>query len=192
MTKETAQADTPPTGADGGVLPGLKAGGFVTTKGHPDNKATLAVLVAGPAPKASDGVDRANSAYLTLARELDTRGKAVVLGGPESSAGDRGVVNALRSNDELASSVSSVDTADTIYDQIAVVCTPAGRTNGQPRAIRHLRHHRRPLPSSHERVISCWRVRGHESIVVTGGNGLGLGVCPASPDLIPASCAALR
>ena len=132
MTKETAQADAPPTGADGGVLPGLKAGGFVTTKGHPDNKATLAVLVAGPAPKASDGIDRANGAYLTLARELDTRGKAVVLGGPESSAGDRGVVNALRSNDELASSVSSVDTADTIYGQIAVVYALQAETNGQP------------------------------------------------------------
>jgi hypothetical protein len=121
MTKETVQADTPPAGAEGGVLPGLKAGGFVTTSGHPDNKATLAVLVAGPAPKASDGVDRANGAYLALARELDSRGKAAVIGGPESAAGDRGVVNALRGNGELAGSVSSVDTVDTIYGQVALV-----------------------------------------------------------------------
>jgi hypothetical protein len=89
-------------------------------------------VVAGPAPKASDGTDRANGAYLALARELDARGKAAVLGGPESSASDRGVVNALRGNDELASSVSSVDTADTIYGQIAVVYALQADINGQP------------------------------------------------------------
>ncbi len=132
MTKEISQAGSAPSEAEGGVLPGLQAGGFLTTSGHPETKATMAVLVAGPAPKESDGVDRANSAYLALARELDMRGRSAVIGGPESAAGDRGVVDALRSDDGLAGEVSSVDTADTIYGQIAVVyaleADAAGRT----------------------------------------------------------------
>jgi Copper transport outer membrane protein, MctB len=131
MTKEISQAGSPPTGAEGGVLPGLKAGGFITTNGHPERMATMAVLVAGPAPEEADGVDRANNAYLAIARELDAGGRSAVVGGPESAAGDRGVVNALRSNDSLASAVSSVDTADTIYGQIAVVYALEADAAGQ-------------------------------------------------------------
>ena len=60
-------------------------------------------------------------AVLTLARALDDRSSGVVVAGPVSSADQGGLLQALRSDNDLREQVSSVDAADTPYGRVAVV-----------------------------------------------------------------------
>jgi hypothetical protein len=75
--------------------------------------ATLAVVLTGSAPEALTPPEQVEQlAVVTMARALDARAQGAVLAGASGSAGDRGTVRALRSDDALAREVSSVDNAD--------------------------------------------------------------------------------
>jgi hypothetical protein len=114
------------------ILAGFKEGGFVTVKGSPQQRATLAVVVAssGPAPS-GEAAQRANQAYLAVLTALDRSSRGAVLAGPEQSAEDGGVIAALRNSGKAAKDVSSVDIADTEPGRVAVALALVAETEGK-------------------------------------------------------------
>jgi hypothetical protein len=98
-------------------------------------RASLAVVVAPPAPTASrrtQSVDEvsndpssdtpANAAWVALARSIDDAGRGVVMAGETSAAvGDEGVLASLRQDSRASAAVSSVDVANLPSGQVAIV-----------------------------------------------------------------------
>jgi Copper transport outer membrane protein, MctB len=104
------------------VLAGLREGGFVEVTGAPAQRATLAVVVAAPAPerpgeRAADDV----AALLQVPAQLDLRARGTVLVGPVESAARGGLVSALRGDEQASRQVSSVDTVTTAAGRVATV-----------------------------------------------------------------------
>jgi hypothetical protein len=85
--------------------------------------ATLAVLVTdGADGRELDDVGRQRQQLvLGLAHALDDRSSGVVVAGPESAAGTGGLIAALRADGNLSDNVSSVDTVDTAYGEVAAI-----------------------------------------------------------------------
>lgn len=88
----------------------------------PPRVASLAVVVAAPAPEQPTDRDRAALAgLLDVATELDARSAGLVVAGPTESAVDGGLVRALRSDSARDALISSVDNAQRAVGQVAVV-----------------------------------------------------------------------
>jgi hypothetical protein len=103
-------------------LAGLSELGFIQVSGNPSKRATLAVVIAPPAPKTVDDTTRAdNAGLLEVVSALDAKGNGSVAGGPVGSAADGGFLRALRDEDSVSANVSSVDAADTSPGQQAMV-----------------------------------------------------------------------
>jgi hypothetical protein len=85
--------------------------------------ATLAVMVTGGADgRALDDVGRQRQQVaLALLTALDSRSGGAVLVGPESSAGEGGLIAALRDDGPVSRAVSSVDTVDSAYGAVTAV-----------------------------------------------------------------------
>lgn len=94
--------------------------GLVSVEGEPTPEADLAVVVAGT-PFDDEELERRNAALVTLATALDAAGSGTVLAGPPSSAGETGVVAALRADGNAAELVSTVDVASLPSGRVAVV-----------------------------------------------------------------------
>jgi Copper transport outer membrane protein, MctB len=94
--------------------------GLVSVEGEPTPEADLAVVVAG-APFDDEELERRNAALVTLATAMDAAGSGTVLAGPPSSAGETGVVAALRADGNAAELVSTVDVATLPSGRVAVV-----------------------------------------------------------------------
>jgi Copper transport outer membrane protein, MctB len=84
-----------------------------------DPQATLAVVVAGEPPE--DDVERRTSTWTSLVSALDAAGDGSVLGGPPASAGEGGIITVVRENQDLAASVSTVDSVDLNSGRVSVV-----------------------------------------------------------------------
>ena len=83
--------------------------GLVTLDDPLRGPAELAVLVTGD-PVDDDGeAGRRIGALTTLAAAFDSEGAGAVLAGPPSSAGARGLVEAVRADSDLATQLSTVD-----------------------------------------------------------------------------------
>ena len=87
--------------------------------------ATLVVVVGGPAPDAGEAAtveqQQRLEAVLVLAQAFDDRSRGLVVTGPVGSAGEGGLVAALRGQSTTAADVSSVDNADRGLGRVAVV-----------------------------------------------------------------------
>ncbi|HEU4489834.1 MAG TPA: copper transporter [Jiangellales bacterium] len=102
------------------VLAAFGEAGLVSVEGEPTPEADVAVVVAGT-PFDDEELERRNAALVTLATALDAAGSGTVLAGPPSSAGETGVVAALRADGNAAELVSTVDVATLPSGRVAVV-----------------------------------------------------------------------
>ena len=94
--------------------------------------ATMAVLVTpggDGTPPDQIGKQR-QRAVLAVARALDNRSAGVVVTGPSSAAETGGLLAAVRADSGLSSQVSSVDSVEASYAQIAVVLALAEQATG--------------------------------------------------------------
>ena len=105
--------------ASAALLSGLAAGGFLTVSGHPDARATLAVVVTPESPPAPSGPSQASQGLLTLAQQLNLAGLGTVVAGPVTGSGQGSVIDLMRGNGR-PSHLSSVDDADRTIGQIVV------------------------------------------------------------------------
>ncbi|HSK55364.1 MAG TPA: copper transporter [Jiangellales bacterium] len=122
----TEPTEEPAPGTDGGagssatVLAAFAEAGLVGVEGEPAPEADLAVAIAGP-PFDDDELERRNAAMVTLATALDAAGSGAVVAGPPSSAGETGVIAAVRADGNAAGLVSTVDVATLPSGRVAVV-----------------------------------------------------------------------
>ena len=119
VTRDAEKAGHEEVGS-GSVLQAFRDQGLLTTGGKPGARATLAVVVAPAKPYEGAGAEDDNRALVALTTAFDRGTRGTVAAGNVSSAGAGGLLSALRSS-ETASSVSSVDAADTSSGQVVTV-----------------------------------------------------------------------
>lgn len=102
------------------LLQQLDGGGFLS-KGGVEERADLAVFVCGPLPdEALSSTDHTDAGMVTLAAAMDSAGNGVVVAAPTKAAVG-GVMDALRKAQATRNTVSTVDTVETIFGQVATV-----------------------------------------------------------------------
>lgn len=127
---------TPPTdgtSADAATatLTAFEEAGLVSVDGDNPAPAGLAVLVAGPQEEEEeDAVERERVAFLPLVGALDGAGQGSVLAGPPATAGETGLVGALRADGDLAERVSTNDAANHVSGQVAVALALREQVDG--------------------------------------------------------------
>ncbi len=82
--------------------------------------ADSAVVLTGGAPRGEDAADR-NGTLLDLVTALDAAGSGAVVAGDDASAGENGLVGAVRGDPELATAVSTVDNVTSPSGQVSTV-----------------------------------------------------------------------
>lgn len=120
------------------LLAGFKDLGLLDYDGIVQRRATLAVLVTGPAPDLTEASteertanEQANAALVSLATGLDAGARGTVVAGEDGSGADGGVVAALRGDGTAAAAVSSVDAAATAAGRISLVYALEAELRGQ-------------------------------------------------------------
>jgi hypothetical protein len=98
------------------LLSGFGAGSFLTDSGHPDARATLAVVVIPENPPATSAPSQA---LVTFAQQLDQAGQGTVVAGSVAGSGRGSAIDVMRSGQ--AGHMSSVDDADHTVGQIVVI-----------------------------------------------------------------------
>ena len=101
--------------ASAALLSGFAAGGFLTISGHPNARATLAVVVS-PGNPAPNTVSRG---LVTFAQALNLAGQGTVVAGTAQGSGPGSAIDLLRAASQ-AGHLSSVDNADHVVGQITV------------------------------------------------------------------------
>lgn len=115
------------------VIGGMTSAGFIDVQGGAGTeRATLAVLLVPPGP--GEPLDAAGEqrerSLLVLARSFDSRSEGVVVAGPTGAAEQGGVVRAVRDDDGLSDSVSTVDGSDTATGELVIVLALAEQATG--------------------------------------------------------------
>jgi hypothetical protein len=105
--------------ASAALLSGFAAGSFLTISGHPDARATLAVVVIPENPPPPNGPDTASRGLVAFAQQLDQAGQGTVVAGSVAGSGQGSAIDVMRSGE--AGHLSSVDDADHMIGQIVVV-----------------------------------------------------------------------
>ena len=127
--------DQPSVDSDGeqitAVATGYGEAGLITieTADGDDPQATLAVIVGGPPPE--DDVERRTTTLTSLVSALDAAGDGSVLGGTPASAGEGGIITAVREDEELGTAVSTIDSVDLNSGRVAVVFAAVEQERGQ-------------------------------------------------------------
>lgn len=115
------------------VISGFQGLNLLAVDGEITEVADLAVIVTGPPNTGAEDKTR-NSALLEFVKEFDTQAKKTVLGAATTD-GDGNVVAAVRGDDNVAKSLSTVDDIADPAGRIAVVLALAaesgGRSSGQ-------------------------------------------------------------
>ncbi len=140
---------TPPVQA---VLDGLQGADLVNLDGDLRERADEAFVVVPPVSGTNASTPTAGSedelaAWAALAGRLDDAGRGSVVLGPASSAGSGGVLQAVRADDELAASVSTVDTGGSQMGVLASVLALAEQLAGRAGAYGFEDGAEAPLPS---------------------------------------------
>lgn len=117
-------------------------GELINMTQDPEQNATLAVIVTGPA--SADDADY-GVVVAQFAGTLDASGQGLLVTGPVSSSEDRGIVGRLRSS-ETAAEVSSFDVTDTSTGRIAAVLALVREADGTSGAWGTSRSADGPLP----------------------------------------------
>lgn len=102
--------------ASAALLSGFAAGGFLTISGHPNARATLAVVISpgNPAP------NTVSQGLVTFAQALNLAGQGTVVAGTAQGSGPGSAIDLLRAAASQAGHLSSVDNADHVVGQITV------------------------------------------------------------------------
>jgi hypothetical protein len=102
------------------LLNQLDRGGFISKSGLED-RADLAVLLCGPPPDpALSSTDRTGQGMVGLAAAMDAAGNGVVVTAPTKSAVG-GAMDAVRKAGTTRDTISTVDTVETVFGQVATV-----------------------------------------------------------------------
>jgi Copper transport outer membrane protein, MctB len=106
----------------GGValLSGFGAGGFLNVTGHPDARATLAVVILPDTPPSTSVSDPQSQRLVTLAQQLNLTGQGTVVAGSVTGAGPGSAIDVMRNGNRHVGHLSSVDDADHPAGQIVV------------------------------------------------------------------------
>ncbi|MCU1688963.1 MAG: uncharacterized protein JWN20_891 [Jatrophihabitantaceae bacterium] len=108
---------TPTTGDVNQVLAGFATLQMVKVKGDTVTPADLAIIVTGGTSDSKS----APAMLVALASALDNQGDGVVIAGDTASAGEGGVIAAVRNDASASRSVSTVDDADTAIGRLTVI-----------------------------------------------------------------------
>jgi hypothetical protein len=101
------------------LLSGFGAGGFLTVTGHPDARATLAVVIIPDSPQSTSLSDPQSQRLVTLAQQLNLTGQGTVVAGSVAGSGPGSAIDVMR-NGGRAGHLSSVDNADHAVGRIVV------------------------------------------------------------------------
>jgi Copper transport outer membrane protein, MctB len=101
------------------LLSGFGAGGFLNVAGHPDARATLAVVILPDSPQSTSISDPQSQRLVTLAQQLNLTGQGTVVAGSVAGSGPGSAIDVMQ-NDGRAGHLSSVDNADHAIGQIVV------------------------------------------------------------------------
>jgi hypothetical protein len=101
------------------LLSGFGAGGFLNVTGHPDARATLAVVVLPDTPPSTSIADPQSQRLVTFAQQLNLAGQGTVVAGSVAGSGPGSAIDVMR-NGGRAGHLSSVDNADHAVGQIVV------------------------------------------------------------------------
>lgn len=102
------------------LLEQLERAGFIKKSGL-DDRADLAIVISGPAPDpAVNATDHTGEGMVALATALDAAGNGVVVAASTKSA-VAGVMDAVRKAQATRNTVSTVDSIETVFGQVATV-----------------------------------------------------------------------
>jgi hypothetical protein len=101
------------------LLSGFGAGGFLNVTGHPDARATLAVVILPDTPPSTSISDPQSQRLVTFARQLNLTGQGTVVAASVAGSGPGSAIDVMR-NGGRAAHLSSVDNADHAIGQIVV------------------------------------------------------------------------
>jgi Copper transport outer membrane protein, MctB len=102
------------------LLSGFGAGGFLNVTGHPDARATLAVVVLPDSPQSTSISDPQSQRLVTLAQQLNLTGQGTVVAGSVAGSGPGSAIDVMRNGARGTGHLSSVDNADHAIGQIVV------------------------------------------------------------------------
>jgi Copper transport outer membrane protein, MctB len=103
------------------LLSGFGAGGFLNVTGHPDARATLAVVILPDSPQSTSIADPQSQRLVTLAQQLNLTGQGTVVAGSVAGSGPGSAIDVIRNDGARRTShLSSVDNADHAIGQIVV------------------------------------------------------------------------
>jgi hypothetical protein len=111
------------------VLSGLNALDAVTVEGSSVAAADFAVVLTAGAFEGEDAAER-NGTLTDLLAALDTAGSGVVVAGDAASAGENGLVGAVRADPSLSAAVSTVDNAPTAGGRLSIVLALVAEGDG--------------------------------------------------------------
>ncbi len=111
------------------VLAGFKSLGLLTLDGDVTEPADLALVVVAPPDTGSQGKLR-NASTLSFITEFDREARGTVVAGTTTSGGGN-VIAAIRSDDAVAKSLSTVDDVDLSAGEIAAVLSLADEARGK-------------------------------------------------------------
>ena len=123
----------PDSAALSSVLAGLTSLDVLTPEGASVGPADYAIVLTSGAAAEGDA-ERRNAGLLSLVTALDGAGSGAVVAGDQASAGETGLVGALRADPELAAAVSTVDNVGSGVGRISTVLAlgrEAQGTSGQ-------------------------------------------------------------
>lgn len=127
MTPATGQPVDPAATAT--VLAGLSTLDALTVESSDVTAADFAVLLTQSAPTGAD-VEARNAALGALAVGLDAAGQGVVAAGDTATAGDGGLLAAIRADATLSGAISTVDNVNVAAGQVATVLALAAQGVG--------------------------------------------------------------
>jgi hypothetical protein len=120
-------------GAAAKVLSAYDAGNLLSVNGDQPQSAGVAILLAAPAPTSADASVGAQQQSLlaTFARDLDRDGVGAVITGPASADASGGLLDVVRSDNNLRDAVSTVDGVDLPSGGTATVLAAAEPAGGR-------------------------------------------------------------
>ena len=124
-------AGIPPSTTDTStVLAGLAELDVLSQDTSSVSPADLAVVLGAGTVAGGEDAEARTTALVQLATALDTEGSGVVVAGDLASAGEGGLVAAVRSDRSAAAAVSTVDNVDTPAGRISTVLAVAAERRG--------------------------------------------------------------
>lgn len=115
------------------VLSAYDAGNLLSISGNQPQPANLAIVLAAPPTTGGDAtvISQQMTLLATLARDLDRDSAGAVVAGPAAADANGGLLDVVRSDKTLRSTVSTVDSVDVPSGVIATILAAAEQTAGR-------------------------------------------------------------